>query len=492
VESDDQLLREKARLLLQRERELFELRLKFDQLATWLSLGQALPEQFLHRGTSKEDVWNHIRKTLITKLRLQRVLLLEIGATTLVALAPRGDERPLSAEARALLDARAGGLCNDPKADANPPGIAPLAETLGLHQFIWSRIARSHRSPILMVAGFDEARAAFQSPFLENEAAYFSNTAQHVESLLANALLVAELEKEKEQLRQANVTLEQRDQALQDAARTLLAVNETLEQRVRDRTQELATKNRELRDLPRRIQTSILPTCAKAPSVTISARMAAAEEVGGDYYDVLPAVDGAWIAVGDVSGHGLQAGLITFMLQSAVATLTAARPDARPSEIVTLLNAIIYKNIRERLLSDDHVTFVLLRVFADGRMLFAGSHEDLLIRRARSGLCEIISTSGTWLGAIPDIRRVTTDSEVHLDVGDVIVAYTDGIVESRDAAGKIFGLERLRSEIADSGGQSIDELRERIWRKLHAFCPTPEDDVSLVIVRFDGAPNPSE
>jgi serine phosphatase RsbU (regulator of sigma subunit) len=286
------------------------------------------------------------------------------------------------------------------------------------------------------------------------------------------------------------VTLEQRDQALQDAARTLLAVNETLEQRVRDRTQELATKNRELGDLPRRIQTSILPKCAKAPSVTISARMAAAEEVGGDYYDVLPAADGAWIAVGDVSGHGLQAGLITFMLQSAVATLTAARPDARPSEIVTLLNTIIYKNIRERLTSDDHVTFVLLRVFEDGRMLFAGSHEDLLIRRARSGLCEILSTGGTWLGAMPDIRRVTTDSEVHLDVGDVIVAYTDGIVEARDAAGKIFGLERLSSEIASLGGQSIDELCERIWTKLHAFCPTPEDDVSLVILRFDGARKP--
>lgn len=486
MESDDQLLRENARLLLQRERELFELRLKFDQLATWLSLGQALPDLFLPRGLSKDEVWSLIRKTLITRLRLQRVLLLEIGATTLIAIAPRGNERPLSAEVRALLAERPSGYCNDPKADANSPGLASLAETLGLHQFIWSQVGRGNQLPILMVAGFDAARAAFQSPFAENDAAYFCNTTQHVESLLANARLVAELEKEKEQLRQANGTLEQRDRALQDAARNLLAVNETLEQRVRERTQELATKNRELRDLPRRIQTSILPKCAKAPAVTISARMAAAEEVGGDYYDVLPAADGAWIAVGDVSGHGLQAGLITFMLQSAVATLIAARPDARPSEIVTLLNTVLYKNIRERLTSDDHVTFVLLRVFEDGRMLFAGSHEDLLVRRARSGLCDVLPTSGAWLGAMPDIRHGTYDGEAHLDVGDVIVAYTDGIIEARDAEGGIFGLERLCGEIASSGSQSIDELCERIWKKLHAFCPAPEDDVSLVVVRFDG------
>jgi serine phosphatase RsbU (regulator of sigma subunit) len=492
VESDDQLLRDKARLLLQRERELFELRLKFDQLATWMSLGQALPELFLHRGPSKDDVWNHIRKTLITKLRFQKVLLLEIGATTLVALAPRGDDHPLSSEALALLHARPCGFCNDPKTEASPTGLAALAETLGLHQFIWRRIARSDRTPILMVAGFDEARARFQSPFLESDAAHFSNTAQHVEALLANALLVAALEQEKDQLRQANVTLEQRDKALQEAARSLLAVNETLEQRVRDRTQELATKNRELRDLPRRIQTSILPKCAQAPSVTIAARMATAEEVGGDYYDVLPAVDGAWIAIGDVSGHGLQAGLITFMLQSAVATLTTACPAARPSEIVTLLNGILYKNIRERLSSDDHVTFVLLRLFEDGRMRFAGSHEDLLVRRARNGRCEILPTSGAWLGAMPDIHRVTTDTEVHLEVGDVIVAYTDGVVESRDTAGKIFGFDRLRGAIENWDGQSIDELRNHIWSELHAFCPTPEDDVSLVILRFDGARKPAD
>jgi serine phosphatase RsbU (regulator of sigma subunit) len=486
MERENQLLREKATLLLQRERELFDLRMKLDQLAVWLSIGQALPELFLNRGASPDEVWDRVRKTLIVKLRMQRVLLLAFHEESLWPLAPAGPKLPLPVEACALLAARPWGLCNDPKADSNLPGVAALADALGLHQFMWSRIARPQSSPVLMAAGFDRTKASFQSPFVENDAAHLSNAAQHVESLLANALLVAELEREKDQLRQANVTLEQRDRSLQKATQDLLAANETLEQRVRKRTEELAGKNFELRELPRRIQTLILPTWTTAPSITISARMAAAEEVGGDYYDVLPVVDGAWVAVGDVSGHGLQAGLITFMLQSALASLTAARPTAQPSEIVTLLNTVIYKNIRQRLGTDDYVTFVLLRVFNDGRVVFAGCHEELVVRRARSGICETISPMGTWLGSARDIGRVTVDSELHLEAGDLLVAYTDGLIESRNQAREMFGVERLFGEIQASGGRSPSELCDQIWRSVHTFCACPEDDVSLVVIRFEG------
>jgi two-component system chemotaxis sensor kinase CheA len=87
----------------------------------------------------------------------------------------------------------------------------------------------------------------FQSPFGESDRAHFGNAAQHIESLLANALLVGELEREKDQLRQVNLALEHRDGELQKATEQLRAANETLEQRVRDRTQELAEKNRDLR-----------------------------------------------------------------------------------------------------------------------------------------------------------------------------------------------------------------------------------------------------
>lgn len=244
---DDQHLREKARLLLQRERELFDLRLKHEQLGTWLSVGQALPELFSNRGTLSQ-AWDGVRRTIVTKLRMQRVLVLELRAQEMEPLAPKGPARPITAAARQLLDKEASytGFCNDPATDAGV-GVADLAAALGLHRFMWSRIERSGDAPLLMVAGFDQSKAVFQSPFSAGDVANFSNAARQVQHLLGNAQLIAALELEKKQLSQANTALEERDVALRAAAQQLLEANESLERRVTERTRELASKNRELR-----------------------------------------------------------------------------------------------------------------------------------------------------------------------------------------------------------------------------------------------------
>jgi two-component system chemotaxis sensor kinase CheA len=246
LSSDDQHLRDKARLLLQRERELFELRLKHEQIGVWLSIGQALPELFSFRDARLAQAWDGIRKLMVGKLRLQRVLLLELQVDELRALAPVGPARPLPDDARRLLLGTSAGYCNDPKTDATA-GVAALAQVLGLHRFMWGRIARPNQAPIVMAAGFDPSKAVFQSPFGSSDIAHFSNAAQHIESLLGNALLIAELEREKDQLREANITLEQRDTELRNAASQLRLANESLEHRVHERTQELAGRNRELR-----------------------------------------------------------------------------------------------------------------------------------------------------------------------------------------------------------------------------------------------------
>ena len=80
--------------------------------------------------------------------------------------------------------------------------------------------------------------------------------------------------------------------------------------------------------------------------------MVPATEVGGDYYDVIPCADGCWIGVGDVAGHGLSAGLVMLMVQSAFRCLGAylARGDAR--RLVVALNQLIFDNVRNRLGSD--------------------------------------------------------------------------------------------------------------------------------------------
>jgi hypothetical protein len=78
VAHDDDQLREKARLLLQRERELFELRQKHDQTGVWLNVVQALPQIFSTRAGSLVEICQRIRAEIVKKLRLQRLLLLEV------------------------------------------------------------------------------------------------------------------------------------------------------------------------------------------------------------------------------------------------------------------------------------------------------------------------------------------------------------------------------------------------------------------------------
>jgi hypothetical protein len=204
--------------------------------------------------------------------------------------------------------------------------------------------------------------------------------------------------------------------------------------------------------IARQVQTSILPRNLKVEGLDVSARMLPAEDVGGDYYDVLPTPGGCWIAVGDVSGHGLKAGLVTLMLQSAMATLSRARPNASPSEVLPFINEMLYENIRERQSDDHHVTLSLLRYDANGQFEIAGAHEDLIVFQAATRKCVVLPTSGTWLGAIPDTgaspRRVTA----HEELSSAGIAWIQGAPSQRrlfiwgraPRAGRERGIRRRR------------------------------------------------
>src|SRR5205814_931340 len=113
--------------------------------------------------------------------------------------------------------------------------------------------------------------------------------------------------------------------------------------------------------------------------IELAAHMLPAAEVGGDYYDVLPTDDGCWIGIGDVAGHGLNAGLVMMMVQSVVTALVQSNPKADPTDHVVRLNEVLFENIRHRLGRDEHVTLSLLRYSEDGSLRWAGAHENLLV-----------------------------------------------------------------------------------------------------------------
>ncbi len=238
--------------------------------------------------------------------------------------------------------------------------------------------------------------------------------------------------------------------------------------------------------IARRVQTTIVPHTFDVEQLEIAAAMFPASEVGGDYYDVINKPGGAWLAIGDVSGHGLNSGLVMLMVQSATRALAHAHDRATPRELLCLINEVLYDNIRLRLGTDDHITFTLFKYSTDGRFMFAGAHEDLIVYRAATGTVDCIRPPGTWLGARRDIRRVTVDSIVQLEPNDVLVLYTDGITEAMNASRQQFDIDRLVNVVQSSGTEPVHAIRDRILASARAWMTEQEDDMSVVAIRYCG------
>jgi serine phosphatase RsbU (regulator of sigma subunit) len=237
-------------------------------------------------------------------------------------------------------------------------------------------------------------------------------------------------------------------------------------------------------ELARRIQTAILPNYVEHPEFEIEAVMLAAEEVGGDYYDILSGKDGSyWIAIGDVSGHGVTPGLIMMMAQTIHATL-ATQMEVTPKEVVTMLNAMLYRNVQERLGEDHFMTFTTLKYSGNGRFQHAGCHQDLIIYRAARGECEVIETSGVWLNVMPEVSDITENSEFTLEVGDTLVLYTDGLTEARNRQGELLDIPRLMDIVSVHATKDPVAMRDAIMQDVLAWCDqVRDDDMSLVVVR---------
>lgn len=236
-------------------------------------------------------------------------------------------------------------------------------------------------------------------------------------------------------------------------------------------------------EIAARIQTSILPKDLQVEGLEIAAGMLPATEVGGDYYDVLPVEGGAWLGIGDVAGHGLRPGLVMVMLQSIVAAVVSHTPEIAPREMVQIVNRVLYENVRQRLHQDEHATLSLMRYQRSGRLSFAGAHEDIIVYRARTRRCETVVTPGTWVAATRDIAPVTVDSSLELARGDVLLLYTDGVIEATNAQREPFGIERLCRELERLGRDNIETIRDQLLRRVTEWVDAQNDDIALLVAR---------
>ncbi len=235
-------------------------------------------------------------------------------------------------------------------------------------------------------------------------------------------------------------------------------------------------------EIAKRIQTSLLPSVHEFRAYKVAATMLPAEEVGGDYYDIFAADTGeTWIAIGDVSGHGVESGLIMMMTQTSIRTTVNRAAGCTPAAALDQVNVVIKQNI-SRLGVDRYMTLCIMRV-DDHAITFAGRHQDILIYRAATGGVETVRTEGSWIGVADDISASTTDRTAKINPGDIVVLYTDGVTEAMNGRGELYGEDRLRHAVARSAHKSVDDIMTSLVRDVQAHMDRQQDDISVVVLR---------
>ena len=278
---------------------------------------------------------------------------------------------------------------------------------------------------------------------------------------------------------------------------------QTLEQKVEERTAELAKANTEILvlnerlkvenlrmsaelDVTRRLQQMILPQQQELESIAgleIAAFMEPADEVGGDYYDVLNHGGKATIGIGDVTGHGLESGVLMIMAQTAIRTLFTHN-ETDPVKLLQTVNQTLFDNV-ERMNSGKNMSLCLLE-YRDKTLRLSGQHEEVIVVRS-SGEVERIDTLdlGFPIALEADIADFLASTEIQLNSGDVVVLYTDGITEAFDMKKDQYGIEPVIEVVALNREQSAAEIKQAVIDDVRRYMGGQKvfDDITLVVIK---------
>jgi len=239
-------------------------------------------------------------------------------------------------------------------------------------------------------------------------------------------------------------------------------------------------------NVTRQLQQMILPKTfdlIDIESLDIACYMEPASEVGGDYYDVISQDGRLKIGIGDVTGHGLESGVLMIMVQTAVRTLLENN-ETDPKKFLNAVNRTIYHNL-QRMKSSKNLSLALLD-YQDGIMRVSGQHEEIIVVR-QSGKVEQIDTMdlGFPIGLELDISEFINYQDVALYVGDVVVLYTDGITEATDIHEVQYGIERLIEVVKQNLSQSAKTIKQAALADMRRHIGTSKvyDDITLLVMK---------
>lgn len=248
----------------------------------------------------------------------------------------------------------------------------------------------------------------------------------------------------------------------------------------------------------RNIQTSILPKKLDIPGYKVAASMQTATEVGGDTYDLVPHPNGNYLKIGDVSGHGLPAGMMATIemaaFHGALETIKEFKIDLTVDRLYDIVNRVLCVINRDRIGSDK---FMTMNYFfeKDGRFIHAGTHEVALIYRAdRNEVEEIHGTIDRtgFMGLSEYVVSTQSLGEFTLHKGDILVLYSDGVIEAKSVTGEQYDIMRLKALIQLHHEKHPEEIIAELKTDLERWAREGDikthgghfaDDVTVIVMK---------
>jgi sigma-B regulation protein RsbU (phosphoserine phosphatase) len=235
--------------------------------------------------------------------------------------------------------------------------------------------------------------------------------------------------------------------------------------------------------LAKEVQQNLLPS--KSPYLKhfdISGSSSYCEQTGGDYYDyfLLPE-DKIGIVVADVCGHGVGAAMLMTSVRAFL--ISAIAGYTTPDRLLAEINRHI---TRDCAVSGRFTTMFFMEIDQTGKKLrwVRAGHEPPLHYHAKTGTFSKLAGEGLVLGVEESYHYISRET-VDLQIGDIILIGTDGIGETQNPAGELFGGKRVKQSLEDNRENSASAIREALVKKVQEFRgpQSQEDDITLVIVK---------
>ncbi len=260
--------------------------------------------------------------------------------------------------------------------------------------------------------------------------------------------------------------------------------------RLMSETAEKARMQSEL-DTVKTVQEALFPESeVQFGPIHIKGHFEPASECGGDWWSYSRVGDKIYLWIGDATGHGTPAALITSAARSAAAVIEGL-PDMTPAKALTIMNRAINMTSKGQIMMTFFIASIdLLR----GEFTYASASHDppYLLKRSnakltRKDLIPLNEVNGPRLGDVKD--HIYKETTLDFAPGDMVFFYTDGILDIQDAAGKKWGERAFLKSLVDSANEGADaDLKVgRLLTQLNAFRNGSDliDDVTMVMCEYE-------